>query len=371
MNVPFIDLKASYALVEKEIMTQLHDAISHTRFIEGHSVRAFEAAFATYCGVKHCIAVNSGTSALYLSLFAQNIGSGDEVILPVNTFIATAEAVSLAGATPVFVDVNPHTYLIDPAAVRQAVTEKTKAIIPVHLYGQCVDMDAMRSIASDHNLIVIEDACQAHGAEYKKQRTGSMGTCAAFSFYPGKNLGAWGEGGAITTNDDALADMLREIKSHGERTKYDHRRIGGNFRMDEFQGIILGVKLPYLDQWNEARRRHAQTYRQLLLDRGVVFQEGDRENVPVWHLCVIQVDNRDVLREYLSERGVGTGIHYPLPLHMTDAYGSLGYVEGDFPVAERIQKRIVSLPLYPEMTDDQIVYVGNTVRQALSYSSSV
>lgn len=363
--IPFVDLKASYSLIKEEIVSELNHAIDQTRFIEGASVHAFEEAFASYCGVQHCVAVSSGTSALYLILRAHNVGPGDEVIIPVNTFIATAEAVSLVGATPVFVDIDPSTYLIEVSSVESVITEKTKAIIPVHLYGQCADMDAICSIADRHDIIVIEDACQAHGAQYKNKQAGSLAHAAAFSFYPGKNLGAWGEGGAITTNDDVFAQTLRELKKHGEIQKYHHKRVGGNFRMSEFQGIVLRAKLPYLNQWNEARNKNARIYLQSLGDADIILPNVAEHNMSVWHLFVVQVADRDAIKENLAEQGIASGIHYPIPLHLTEAYAPLGYVKGDFPSAEQVQENILSLPMYPELTSDQINQITETLKSML------
>ncbi len=367
MKVNFLDLQAQYPLIREEVEKKFQNIIGNSAFVSGKYVEEFEETFAQYCGVKHCIAVNSGTAALELALMATNVGAGGEVIVPVNTFIATAEAVSLRGATPVFIDVDPHTYLIDTAKIEEVVTEKTRAIIPVHLYGQVADMDAVNKIAQKHNLVVIEDACQAHGSEYKGRRAGSFGAVAAFSFYPGKNLGAWGEGGAITTDSDELARTLRLLRDHGSPIKYVHEIIGGNYRMDEFQGAVLGTKLQHLDMWNAKRQNWAALYLNKLSDiSAVVLPEVTKHTTPVWHLFVIQVNKRDSLREYFASQGVQTGIHYPTPLHKTRAYSAPQFSDGSFPNAETVSARILSLPMYPELIDEEVRFVTDTVKQFLS-----
>jgi len=364
MEIKFLDLKAQYPLIKKEILEKLNDIIENTAFVSGKYVKDFEKSFADYLGVKNCIAVNNGTSALYLSLFANGLNSGDEVIVPVNTFIATAEAVSLLGARPIFVDINESNYNINPSEIEAKITQKTKAIIPVHLYGQCADMDPILKIAERHNLFVIEDACQAHGAEYKGRKAGSMGKCGAFSFYPGKNLGAWGEGGAIATNDDGLADKIRLIRDHGSRKKYYHEIVGGNFRMNEFQGAVLSTKIKYLEEWNESRRKNAKLYLELLNhNSGIIVPFVEEYNKPAWHLFVVRVQERDKFITYSNNKGIQTGIHYPFPLHLTDAFRHLGYKDGDFPIAEKVQREIVSLPMYPELESGQVKCAADVINK--------
>jgi dTDP-4-amino-4,6-dideoxygalactose transaminase len=363
-TVKFLDLKAQYPLIKEEILSRINSIVENSAFVCGKQVKEFEDAFASYLGVKHCIAVNNGTSALLLTLMANKIGPSDEVILPVNTFIATAEAVSLVGATPVFVDINEKTYLIDPGKIEGKINKKTKAILPVHLFGQCADMDAIDKIAEKHKLLVIEDACQAHGSLYKGKKAGSLGICAAFSFYPGKNLGAWGEGGAVTTNNDKIAEKIRLIRDHGSKKKYCHEIIGGNFRIDEFQGAVLATKLKHLDAWNEKRRRNAEVYFKAfqsinnLKTKGIILPSVEKHNIPNWHLFVIRAKNRDSLIEHLGKNNIQTGIHYPFPLHLTEAYKARGYSKGDFPIAEKVQKEIISLPMYAELPEQHIKTVA-------------
>ncbi len=363
-KVNFLDLKAQYPLIRADIETKFRDIIDRSGFVSSKYVAEFEQAFAAYCGVKYCVAVSNGTNALQCALIAAGISRDDEVIIPVNTFIATAEAISLVGAKPVFVDIqSDNSYLIDPQKIRDAITPKTKAIIPVHLYGQSADMDPILSVARQYGLEVIEDACQAHGALYNGKRVGSMGLCGAFSFYPGKNLGAWGEGGAIVTNDESLAEKMRLLRDHGSPKKYSHDIVGGNYRMSEFQGAVLTVKLRHLDDWNEARRKNAGFYCRELSDiRGVTLPYTLLQNQSVWHLFVIRHYARERLMDYLKERGVYTGIHYPTPLHMTSAYADLGFRPGDFPIAESHQRDILSLPMYAELTEDDMMYVVEMIK---------
>lgn len=362
-TIKFLDLKACYPIVREEIFERINNLVDNSRFSEGVYVREFEKAFADYCGVKHCIAVNNGTSALVLSLMVSGVGVGDEVVVPVNTFIATAEAVSLVGAKPVFVDVDKDTQLIDVGKIKTVLTEKTKVIIPVHIFGQCADMRAVMAVAKANNLIVIEDACQAHGATYMGKKAGSMGELAAFSFYPGKNLGGWGESGAVTTNNDHFAETLRQLKSHGEIKKYQHNLIGGNFRMNEMQAAVLGVKLKYLDYWNGMRGKRADLYFDLLVNSDIVLPRVGAGNLPVWHLFTVQINNRDLIKKRLLQRGIETGIHYPSPLHLTKAYEQLGYKKGDFPVAESVQQKILSLPMYPELSRGGVSRVAEALLQ--------
>lgn len=364
-EIPFLDLSAQLPLIREEIMQRFEEIIDNTAFVANKNVESFESGMAAYAGAQHCIAVNNGTSALWAIVIGLGIGAGDEVILPVNTFIATAEAVSLVGATPVFVDMDPDTYLIDPSLIEAAITDKTKAIIPVHLYGHIADMDAIMEIAKQHDLLVIEDACQAHGAKYKGQLAGSIGDAAAFSCYPGKNLGAWGEAGAITTNNAELTDYLRKFISHGSAVKYVHDIVGSNVRMNEFQGAVLDVKLKYIEQWNEGRRTHAARYRELLADVDwIKLPVVMDESTPVWHLFVVQLlkGDRESFQAHMKAQDVNTGIHYPTPLHLTDAYADLPYAEGDFPAAEGAMNRIVSLPMFAELEDADIERVCEAIK---------
>jgi dTDP-4-amino-4,6-dideoxygalactose transaminase len=361
MKVPFFDLKAQYASLRDEVLSALDSAGAKAAFIQGEDVDAFEREFAAYCGVKHCVALNSGTSALHLALLAAGVQAGDEVITTPNSFIATAEAISYTGAKPVFADIDPRTANIDPAKITAALSARTRVILPVHLYGLPAEMDAILKIAAEHGITVIEDACQAHGARYHGARVGGFGQSAAFSFYPSKNLGAYGEGGALATNDDAVAAQARALRSHGESRRYFHDTLGFNYRMSGFQGAILRLKLRRLEEWNARRRQLAEIYRRNLRDARVDLQDPSAAGERVDHLFVVYVDNRDAVRTRLEERGVGTGVHYPLPIHLQKPYRSLGYRQGDFPHTERACERQISMPLYPEMTDDQAAYAAQTL----------
>lgn len=359
-HVPFLDLQAQYRPLKEEILAAIENVLNGSTYVLGPSVEAFEYAFAAYCGTAHCITVNSGTAALALLLQAHGIGPGDEVITVANTFFATAEAISEIGATPVLVDCEEDTALMDPLLLEGAITDKTKAIIPVHLYGQCCDMNAILAIAQRHRLLVFEDACQAHGATYEGKRAGALADGAAFSFYPGKNLGAYGEGGAVTVNDPGIAERVRMLRDHGSRRKYHHEMIGWNERMDGIQGAILGVKLPRLDAWNTARREHASIYRDMLSGTVSCITQrpyGESAN----HLFVIRSPERDALQAHLIEQGIQSLIHYPVPIHLQPAYGKR-WKTGDFPVAERLARDILSLPLYPELTAYQRDTVVSAVR---------
>jgi dTDP-4-amino-4,6-dideoxygalactose transaminase len=363
MIVPYADLKGQYAALREEILVALDRVGSKAAFILGEEVQEFEREFAAYCGVQHCVAVNSGTSALHLALLAAGVQAGDEVVTTPNTFIATAEAISYTGAKPVFVDIDPCTANIDAGQIAAAITPRTRAILPVHLYGLAAEMDPIMEIAAEHQLAVIEDACQAHGARYHGKRVGSIGTASAFSFYPSKNLGAYGEGGALTTNDDALAARARTLRSHGESRRYFHDVVGYNYRMEGFQGAILRVKLPRLEQWNARRKALAGIYRRTLDGARVELQQGGASSERVDHLFVVYVTDRDGVRARLEERGVQTGIYYPLPIHLQKAYQSLGYQHGDLPQVERACERVISMPLYPEMSDEQAAYAARTLRE--------
>jgi dTDP-4-amino-4,6-dideoxygalactose transaminase len=370
--IPFVDLKGLLHEIYNPIDESFTDIITSSAFVMGKYVKDFEGAFSRYIGVRETIACNSGTSALILPLLAYGIGPGDEVITVPFTFIATAEAISFVGARPVFVDIDEKTYNIDPTKIEEAITDRTKAIIPVHLYGQTAPMDPIMEIAEKYNLIVIEDACQSHGALYYSERNGkwmkagSIGHAAAFSFYPGKNLGAMGEGGAVTTNDPDIAEKMRSLRDHGSFQKYYHHYKGLNLRMENFQGAVLLSKLPHLDEWNEKRREKARIYDRLFRDvEGVITPYTAPYSRHIYHLYVIRVRKRDELRNYLSEREIGTGIHYPLPLHLQKAYSDLGYGEGSFPVSERVAREVISLPMFPTLEERDIERVVEAVREFL------
>ena len=365
-QVPFVDLKAQYNSLAKELDRALLETARSSAFILGPEVKKFEEEFARYCQADHAIGVDSGTSALELILLSLGIGPGDEVITPANTFIATVLAISSTGAKPVLVDADPNSYNIDVSRIEDAVTEQSKAIMPVHLYGQPADMDEISEIAQKHNLYVIEDACQAHGARYKGKRTGSLGHAAAFSFYESKNLGAYGDGGMVVTNDEQIADSLKMLRNYGQSQKYHHDTIGFNRRLDSLQASILRVKLQYLDEWNEARRGHAREYNRLFQNSRVKTPKTMGNTESVWHLYVIQTNQRDALREYLSSRGIQTGIHYPIPIHKQAAYRHLGYHKGDFPVTEENTGQILSLPMYAELNSDQVKHVVDSTLEFTS-----
>ena len=361
MTVPFVDLRIQYLSIKEEIDAAIARVLQETSFVLGPAVDAFEKAFANYLGVRFCVGVNSGTAAIQLAVTACGLGVGDEVIVPANTFFASAEAVSTAGATPVFVDADPVSYNIDVSKLEAAITERTRAILPVHLYGQSADLDPIFEIAERRGLVVIEDAAQAHGARYKGRRVGGLGRAGCFSFYPGKNLGAYGEGGAVVTNDAEVARRVRLLRDHGSERKYHHEVVGYNFRLEGIQGAVLGVKLPYLDKWNELRREHAARYNELLRDSTLTLPQEMPYAEHVYHLYVVQTDNRDALQKTLGEAGVQTGIHYPIPIHRQPAYESLNYKAGDFPEAESQASRVLSLPMFPELSDEQMKRVAEAI----------
>ena len=363
MPVPFVDLQAQYRSIKAEVDAAVQRVLDTSAFILGREVEAFERAFAEYVGAGECVGVSNGTAAIQLALQACGVGAGDEVVVPANTFFATAEAVSTAGATPVFVDCDPVTYNLDAARIDEVITERTRAVIPVHLYGQPADLDAVFAVAERHDLLVIEDAAQAHGARYKGVRVGARGRAGCFSFYPGKNLGAYGEGGAVVTNDAEVARRLRMLRDHGSEQKYRHELVGYNFRLEGIQGAVLSVKLNYLDDWNALRRAHAARYRELLapLAGSLVLPREAGYAEHVYHLFVIQTDARDALQRYLSAAGVHTGIHYPVPVHLQPAYAALGHREGDFPNAESQSERVLSLPMFAELTEHQLKYVADAL----------
>ena len=352
--IPFVDLPGQFRALKPEIDAAVGRVLENAQYILGPAVIAFEKDFAAFCRTDEAIGVNSGTSALHLSLLAAGVGPGDEVITVPFTFVATVAAIEYAGAKPVLVDVEPEFLTMDPAKLEAAITPRTKAIIPVHLFGQSADMDPIMAIARKHGLVVIEDACQAHGAEYKGRRCGSIGQLGCFSFYPGKNLGAYGEGGAVVTSDPDLAKKIRLLRAWGEETRYEHKYRGFNYRMDGVQGAILGVKLRYLEAWTEARRRNAAEYGRQLADGSARLPQERGDARHVYHLYVVRLAQRDVWRERLTQAGVQTGVHYPIPVHLQPAYRDLGYSAGDFPVCEHASTEVLSLPMFPELTQDQI-----------------
>lgn len=368
MKVPFLDLKAQNASVEREIRAALDEVISASAFILGPAVERFEKNFAQFVGTKRCVGLNNGTTSLQMALIACGIGAGDEVITTPLTWVSTAWAISYVGAKPVFVDVDPVSYTIDPNLVRQAITPKTKAIMPVHIYGQMADMESLSAIANEFGLTLIEDAAQAHGATQNGKMAGSIGHAGSFSFYPGKNLGAFGEGGAITTNDDAIATRIARLRDHAQNGRHNHVEIGFNTRMEGIQGAVLDVKLKHLAGWNNARRQHAKYYEKELGSlAGLQIPRVAPGHDPVWHVyCVeVQSGSRDWLKDAMNEKGIAVGVHYPTPVPFQPAYAYLGHRPGDFPVAERIMKNCMSLPMYPELTPDQLKAVCDTLKELL------
>ncbi|HEV2289489.1 MAG TPA: DegT/DnrJ/EryC1/StrS family aminotransferase [Candidatus Acidoferrales bacterium] len=363
MKVPYFDLKMQYASLREEILAALDRVCANTGFCLGDEVAKFEEEFAAYCEAKHCIAVNSGTSALHLTLLAAGVGPNDEVITSPNTFIATAEAIAYTGAKTVFVDIDPATANLDPLLVERAITPRTKAILPIHLYGRPADMDALKQIAQPRKLALIEDACQAHGARYRSRRVGAIGDSGAFSFYPSKNLGAYGEGGAVVTNEDHIAEYCRAARSHGESRRYFHDFIGYNYRMEGFQGAVLRVKLRRLDEWSARRESLAERYRRNLRGAHLELLRDDPRDESAHHLFVVYVENRDAVKRQLEDHGIGTAIHYPRPLHLQKALASLGYCTGDFPLAERACERALALPFFPEMSEEQVDYVAESLAE--------
>jgi dTDP-4-amino-4,6-dideoxygalactose transaminase len=366
--IPFLDLKAQYRQTKDAIDAALARVLDSAQFVLGPEVVAFENSFAAYCGTDRCIAVNSGTSALHLALLASGIGPGDEVITVSLTFVATTAAILYSGATPVFVDVDPDRWTMDPARIESAITPRTKAIMPVHLHGSMADMDAILAIARRHGLVVIEDAAQAHGAEHNGRRAGSLGDIGCFSFYPGKNLGAYGEGGAAVTRSADLAERMALLRDWGARSKYDHVLHGYNYRMDAIQGAVLKVKMDYIEAWTEARRAIAGEYDRLLRSscRRPAPPATDRH---VYHVYAVAVSERDAVRQSLSDRGIETGIHYPVPVHLQAAYRDLGYRAGDLPVAEALAKQFLSLPIYPELQPSQVEEIARALEEASQWPS--
>ncbi len=366
MNVPFLDLKASYHEMEAEFDAASRRLMDSGWYILGQEVEGFEAEFAAYCGAKYCVGVGNGLEALHLILRAMEVGSGNEVIVPANTYIATWLAVSYAGARPVPVEPDERTYNIDPSRIERAVTSRTRAIIPVHLYGQPADMDPIKEVATRHGLKVIEDAAQAHGARYKGHRAGGLGDAAAFSFYPSKNLGAFGDGGAVVTDDLVLADRVRVLRNYGSRVKYHHEAKGFNSRLDELQAALLRVKLGKLDEWNARRRHIADDYLHALQElTSLVLPYVPDWAEPAWHLFVVRHLKRDALQRHLEKAGVGTLIHYPVPPHLSGAYAGLAYRSGAFPITERVANEVLSLPMGPHLTAEQIALVLREIAGAL------
>lgn len=367
-RIPFLDLQAQYHTVREEAMAAFDRIAESSGFAQGPAAKSFENDFAAWCGVSDCVGVNSGTSALHLALHCLDIGPGDEVITVPMTFIATYWAIAYVGARAVFVDIDPVRRTLDPGLLEQAITPRTKAILPVHLYGLMADMGPILEIATKHGIPVIEDAAQAHGATYKGRKAGTVGCMGCFSFYPGKNLGAFGEGGALVTSDAGFAERARRLRNHAQGERYYHDELGYNYRMDSIQGAMLALKLKHLDAWNAARDRHARRYGELLAGVPVGLPEVPADSRTVWHLYVIETARRDRLREILGAAEIETGLHYPVPLHLQKACAHLGYRAGDFPVSERLAARCLSLPIFPEITDAQLQRVAETLRQALSES---
>jgi dTDP-4-amino-4,6-dideoxygalactose transaminase len=361
MQVPLLDLKAQYATIKDEVTQAISEVCENQSFALGPAVAEFEEKIAAYCNSKHAIGVSSGTDALIVSLMALEIKPGDEVITTPFTFFATAGSIVRLGAKPVFVDVDPDSYNIEASAIEEKITEKTRAIVPVHLFGQVAQMKAIMEIAQRHNLAVIEDAAQAIGASQEGIKSGNFGDCGCFSFYPAKNLGGFGDGGLVTTNREDLSQRIRALRDHGQNPRYFYKMIGGNFRLDGIQGAVLSVKLKYLDGWNEKRRQNAAVYDSLFADSPVKAPKIEAKNVSIYHQYTITVPKRDKLQKFLAENNIGSAIFYPKPLHLQDCFSDLGYKPGDFPIAERLCNEVLSLPIYPELVPEQVEYVGKTV----------
>jgi dTDP-4-amino-4,6-dideoxygalactose transaminase len=363
-KVKYLDLRAQYLSIRAEVLDAVNAVCESTQFSQGPPTVKFEHEFAAYCGARHCVAVNSGTSALHLALRCLDIGPGDEVITVPTTFIATVWAITYVGARPVFVDIDPLRRTLDPSKLAAAITPRTKAIVPVHLFGMPADIDEILAIANPHGIPVIEDAAQAHGARYKGQRVGQLGRIACFSFYPGKNLGAYGEGGGLVTNDATIAARAAALRDHAQSKRYYHDEIGYNYRMDSLQAAILSIKLQHLDRWNVARVSRAIQYQQELQNSSITLPVSFADSESVWHCFVIEADDRDRVRQALTEAEIETGLHYPAPIHLQRAYAHLGYRRGDFPVAERFSDRCLSLPIHPELTSEDVWMVATALRTA-------
>ena len=368
--IPFLDLRAQYQQIKRDIDSAIIRVVESSQFVLGPEVTAFEERFARYCNTKYCIAVNSGTSALHLALLASGVGAGDEVITVSMTFVATTAAILYCGARPVFVDIDPQTWTIDPNLVEAAITSRSKAILPVHLHGLAADMDPINAIARRHGLVIIEDAAQSHGALYKGRRAGSLGNIGCFSFYPGKNLGAYGEGGAAVTNDPEVARRITLLRDWGQETKYKHTVAGYNYRMDAIQGSVLNVKMNYIESWTEGRRSVAAQYRDLLANSRCQQPAPPPHSRHVYHVYAIRVADRDRVQEALHSVGIGTSIHYPIPVHLQSAYADLGYRAGDLPISEEAADQFLSLPIYAELRSDQLAEVAMQVERACSVDSA-
>jgi dTDP-4-amino-4,6-dideoxygalactose transaminase len=367
MKVPFLDLSAHHQPMREQLDAAIREVIDRNAFAGGPFVAAFEREFAQYCGTSHAIGVGTGTDALWLSLLALDVGPGDEVITVPSTFMATAEAISYCGARPKFIDIDEQTYTMDPALLERAITPRTKAIIPVHLFGQCADMDPILDIAAKHGLPVVEDACQAHGAQYKGRKAGTMGVLGCFSFYPGKNLGALGEAGGVTTQDKELAGKIQVLRDHGQRQKYYHSHVGWNARMDGIQGAVLSVKLKHLEIGNVRRRAHGLLYDQLLGDAEEIITPYEAPHSRhVYHIYAVRVQERNQILQALADKGISCAIHYPIPVHLQEAYRFLGCEEGSFPVAERCAEDFLSLPMFPELSKEQIHSVAAELKSCIS-----
>jgi dTDP-4-amino-4,6-dideoxygalactose transaminase len=364
MNVPFIDVSRYHAVMRAETARALTALVRRSDYILGRDLRQFEAEFAAYCGARYAVGLNSGTDALFLSLKALGIGPGDEVIVPAFTFIATAFAVSYCGATPVFCDIDADTYCCEPGSMRRALTRRTRAVVPVHLFGQCCAMEAITSIAANRGIAVVEDACQAHGAAYTGVKAGAFGDTGCFSFYPTKNLGGWGDGGMVVTSNETVYRKLLVLRDCGRKTRYEHAIVGYNSRLDTIQAAVLRLKLKYLDSWNNLRRRYAGRYTELLDGlKDVICPAIGADTTHVFHVYAVKARKRDQLAGFLAKKGIQTTVHYPVPLHLQEAYAGRGYRKGDFPVAERTSDEIISLPMHPFLTDPQIRWVCDCIRR--------
>lgn len=361
-KIPLVDLNIQHQGITTEVKVAINRVLHTCTFILGNEVDAFEEEFAKYCGVKYCVGLDNGTSALELGMRALHIGLGHEVITPVNSFIASTSSISMIGAIPVWADCDPKTYNIDPVRIEKKITKKTKAIMPVHLYGQPANMRKILKIAKKHKLHVIEDACQAHGAKYDGKRVGTFGVFTAFSFYPGKNLGAFGDAGALVTNDKYIYETVKNMRNYGQSKKYYHDFIAWNRRLDSLQAAILRVKLRNLDRWNKLRIKNAYIYNELLKDTDVVTPYHDPNTTHVYHQYVIRIDGRDKLQKYLEKKGIETGIHYPIPLHLQKAYRFIGKKRGDFPISEKYAYHILSLPMHPQLSEEKILYIANAIK---------
>jgi dTDP-4-amino-4,6-dideoxygalactose transaminase len=362
-DIPLLDLRAQYQTIAGELEAAAHRVLSSGRYVLGPEVEAFEEEFAAYCGSSHCVGVDSGTSALHLALLALGVGPGDEVLTVSHTFVATVAAIRYTGARPVLVDVVPESSTLDPSQLEAAISPRTRAVLPVHLHGRCADMELIVAVAGAHRLAMVEDAAQAHGARHRGHRAGTMGELGCFSFYPGKNLGACGEAGAVVTDDPALAARLRMLRDHGQAHKYVHEVLGFNHRIDALQAAVLRAKLPHLDGWNAARRRLAASYHRHLAGSGIGILPDPPDGEAVHHILPVFVAGRDTVRAALAERGIGTGIHYPVPVHLQPAHADLGYGAGDLPVTERLSRQTLSLPIYPELSEEAVLRVATALRE--------